>query len=99
MLRKALAELPKTLDETYDRILNSIPEEYRGDAYRVFQLLCVSFRPLTLGEIAETLAIDSENELFLVENRLRDKFDTLEICSSLVSLYRCIFKSMTQVDD
>ena len=86
-IRKVLLALPKTLDETYDRILNNIPEEYCREAQCVLQLLCVAFRSLTLDEIGEAVAIDSENQTFDTENRLRDKHDILDICSSLVILH------------
>ena len=85
-VRKALCQLPKSLDETYNRILNRIPNEYKREAYCVFQLLVISYRPLTLNEIADAVAVDCENETFDPENRLRDPCDILEICSSLVSL-------------
>jgi hypothetical protein len=88
-IRKTLSTLPKTLDETYDRILCNIPEEYHKEAGSVLQLLAVSFRPLTLEEVAEAIAIDSETEVFRVENRLQDPEDVLGICSSLVTLSGC----------
>ena len=52
-LLKALKGLPKTLDETYERILLQISEEYRHDAQIVFTLLAFSPRPISLGEAAE----------------------------------------------
>lgn len=85
-IRKTLTELPKDLDETYDRILNKIPEEYIPEARCALQLLAVSFRPLTIDEVAEAVAIDCENEVFDSCNRLLDKNSILTICSSLVTL-------------
>ena len=86
-VRQVLRALPKTLDETYDRILNGIPEEYCREAHCVLQLLCVAYRNLTLDEVAEAVAIDLETETFTPENRLRDKLDIFDICSSLVTLH------------
>jgi hypothetical protein len=37
MLRKSLATLPRTLDQTYDRILTRIGEEYSKYAMRILQ--------------------------------------------------------------
>ena len=86
-IRRALKDLPKTLDETYDRILQNIPDEYCKEAHCVLQLLCVSFQSLTINEVAEAIAIDSENEIYSPENCLRDAQDILNICSSLVTLH------------
>jgi hypothetical protein len=85
-VERALTELPNTLDETYNRILNNIPEEYHKEARRVMQLLAISYRPLTIDEVAEAIAVDCENEVFDPEKRLPDQMDILEICSSLVTL-------------
>ena len=86
-LRKALASLPKTLDETYIRILSNIDEEHRGYASKILHWLAYSARPLKLQEVAEVIAIDSqESPRFDPENRLVEPRDILKICSSLVSL-------------
>jgi ankyrin repeat protein len=85
-VRKTLSQLPKTLDETYNRILRSIPEQYQRAARRVLHLLFISRKPLTLNEVAEAIAVDYEEERFDPENRLNDPNNILEICSSLVSL-------------
>jgi len=85
-VRKALSELPKTLDETYQRIIANIPEEYYQEALRVMQIMVVAFRPLTLEAVAEAMVIDDRKEIFDPECRMRDPMDILEICSSLVSV-------------
>ena len=55
-IRSALNDLPKTLDETYERALQMIDEDMREDAQRLFQCLAVSIRPLRVEELAEILA-------------------------------------------
>ena len=86
-LRKALASLPKTLDETYIQILSNIDEEHRGYASKILHWLAYSARPLELQEVAEVIAIDSqESPRFDPEDRLVEPRDILKICSSLVSL-------------
>ena len=86
-LRKALNTLPKTLDDTYERILSNLDQEYKEDALRVFQWLCFSARPMRLDEIVEVLAIDSTpGSGFCPEQRLPDPRDILTICSTLVSI-------------
>ena len=85
-VRKALSQLPKTLDETYNRILKCVPAEYQREIRCALHLLVISCRPLTLYEVAEAVAVDYEDQKFDVENRLRDPHDILEMCSSLVSV-------------
>ncbi|PVH67796.1 ankyrin, partial [Cadophora sp. DSE1049] len=84
-LRRALKSLPKTLDETYARILLSIDEDYSQDAFRILQWLIYSARPLRMEEMVEVIAIDTEQSQFNPENRLADPRDLLTICSSLVT--------------
>ena len=61
-IRHTLDELPKTLDETYERTLLGIDKEKRDYAYRIFQCLVVSIRPLRVEELAEIFAIQSNVE-------------------------------------
>jgi hypothetical protein len=83
-----LKELPKTLDETYDRILTGISSQDHDDVYSVIQMLAVSQRPLTIDEVAEALTIDYENETFdREEGGFMNKYDILKMCSSLVILW------------
>jgi len=60
----ALKELPRTLDETYERILRSIDDDNQEYALCLFQCLCVSIRPLRVAELADVLAIlfDTEHD-------------------------------------
>jgi ankyrin repeat protein len=57
-VHRTLAELPETLDETYERILREIPKSNRVHAHRLLQCLAVATRPLRVGELAEVLAVD-----------------------------------------
>lgn len=57
-MRRILAELPETLDETYERILLDIPKANQGHAHRLLQCLTVAIRPLKVDELAEVLAVD-----------------------------------------
>ncbi len=86
-LRKALLSLPKTLDETYNRILQHL--ESAGllqDAVTALRWLCFSERPLSLLEIREVLAIkNGDNGGFIPDERLPDPTDIMVVCSSLIS--------------
>ena len=57
-IRYALAELPETLDETYERALRDIKKADWELAHRLFQSVVVASRPLRVEELAEFLAFD-----------------------------------------
>lgn len=86
-IRKAMTVLPKSLDETYDRLLLGIDEIHQSEAMKVLQALTVSRDPLTLEEIVEILAVDLEATppRFEPDSRLLDPRDILSMCSSLVT--------------
>jgi hypothetical protein len=87
MLRKSLASLPRTLDQTYDRILSAISEEYSEYAMRILKWLTFSARPLSVEEIAEVVAIDvARDPAFDRDEVLEDPLEALNICSSLVTI-------------
>ena len=54
---KALDELPVTLDDTYERILQNIPKQKWQHAHRLFQCMVAARRPLRVEELAEMFAI------------------------------------------
>jgi hypothetical protein len=87
MLRKSLATLPRSLDQTYDRILSAISEEYSEYAMRILQWLTFSARPLSVEELAEVVAIDvARTPAFNRDEVLEDPLEVLNICSSLVTI-------------
>ena len=57
-IRHALAELPETLDETYERALREIKRANWELAHRLFQSVAEAARPLRVEELAEFLAFD-----------------------------------------
>jgi hypothetical protein len=89
-LQKALRNLPRTLDQTYERIVSRIPDEYRDDVLRVLQWLCFSFQPLTVFEISDALSINfNSGELPFFDSRgrlIEPAKDLLRICSTLVNV-------------
>ncbi|OJJ81197.1 uncharacterized protein ASPGLDRAFT_87665, partial [Aspergillus glaucus CBS 516.65] len=56
-LQKSLKSLPKTLEETYARILASIDGNYRDYAIRLLQFITYSKRPLTIQEAVDVLVV------------------------------------------
>ncbi|KAK0934692.1 hypothetical protein LTR29_013698 [Friedmanniomyces endolithicus] len=86
-LTQALTTLPATLDGTYARILDQIPDEYRQDSIRLLQVLTWSPRPLRIEELVDFLAVDLHNEPgFDVENRMPVPGEIVRLCSSLVTI-------------
>jgi ankyrin repeat protein len=61
-ISRALKSLPKDLNETYERILQDIPDEKWKYAHRIFQCLTVSFRQLRIDELAEIFVIEVDTE-------------------------------------
>ncbi|KAH9165077.1 hypothetical protein EDB89DRAFT_2246912, partial [Lactarius sanguifluus] len=57
-VRRVLRELPRSLDETYERVLKEIEKANPHQAYRLLQCLTVATRPLRVKELAEVLALD-----------------------------------------
>ena len=57
---------------TYARILVNIDEEYSQDAFPILQWLVYSARPLRIQEVAEVIAIDTDESRFDPDNRLED---------------------------
>ena len=60
-LRRTLNELPKSLDETYERVMTEIKSANQSHAYRMLQCLTVANRPLHVDELAELLAFDFDD--------------------------------------
>ncbi|KAH9013803.1 hypothetical protein EDB83DRAFT_2184415, partial [Lactarius deliciosus] len=89
-LRQILDELPKSLDETYKRILKEINNANREHAYRLLQCLAVACRPLRVEELAEVLAFDLNTggiPKLIADWRWEDQEEAvLSACSSLVSV-------------
>ena len=89
-IRKALNELPTTLDETYERALQGISKEKRQHAHRLFQCLVVAIRPLRVEELAELFAIELDPD---AGPNLKDEWRpenaedaVLSACSTLIAI-------------
>ena len=89
-IRRALAELPETLDETYERTLRGINKANWDFAHRMFQFVTVASRPLHVKELADLLAFDFETGSipeFYEDWRLEDPADAiLSTCSTLLAI-------------
>jgi hypothetical protein len=88
-VRRALQDLPKTLEETYGRILRTIDEGQNAEeALKILTWLTYAARPLTVVEALEVTGIFAEGiSRFDGDEVLRDSHDILRICPSLVSIF------------
>ncbi len=90
-MRPILNELPETLDETYERILQEIPKSNRVHAHRLLQCLTIAVRPLHVKELAEVLAVDfgTTGGVPKLNEDLRwedQEHAVLSACSSLIAV-------------
>ena len=94
-LKDQLRALPKTLEEAYERILlrSSRPKDLK-----IFlQWMAFSAEPLSVSQMADTLAMDvssSDRPSYNRELRYMDARKVLSICSGLVTEYEGGFLSL-----
>ena len=88
-VKRTLQTLPKTLDETYERILLGIPLQYQQEAISALSWLVFGKRPFTVEELAEASVIDitsTINRPFDANERLLDLGSIITTLSGLVSV-------------
>ena len=84
---RALNELPETLDATFERILLEIDQEKRAYAYRIFQCLFASVRPLRIEELVDIFAARTVEEAIPADWRPENAEEfVLSTCSTLVTV-------------
>ncbi|KAL0942332.1 ankyrin repeat protein [Colletotrichum truncatum] len=84
-IRRELSSLPRTLDETYARILRQLRPEHVPYATRLLQFLTYSERPLQLEEAVDAIAVDTTRRPgFKPENRMPSPDEITRYCSGLV---------------
>ncbi|KAI9778079.1 MAG: hypothetical protein M1839_008383 [Geoglossum umbratile] len=84
-IREALGKLPKSLYETYERVLNDIDLENRAYARRALHLLAFDLGIYTVEQLAEAAAVDSDQCTFTTSDQFEDPEVILEICTCLVT--------------
>jgi ankyrin repeat protein len=89
-IQDVLNDLPKDLDETYERTLRNIDDQKRKYAQRLFQCLLVCIRPLRVEELAAILPgrFDgtAPTSFKKVSRPLDAKRLVLSACASLISI-------------
>ena len=82
-----LGSLPKSLDETYERMLCNIDHYLIEDARRILTLLCFAVRPLKVQELIEGIAVEIDGSTGLNRSRrLEDADDIRDICLGFVDI-------------
>ncbi|KAL1682498.1 hypothetical protein EV122DRAFT_287123 [Schizophyllum commune] len=87
-VNQALNNLPKTLHETYERILQAIDRQgtdMARIAQRTLRWLVGAQRPIRLNEIQEAVMIEVDQDALNEDLGVFDPMDVLHTCSSLVS--------------
>lgn len=86
-LDSLLRSLPKSLDETYERMLCTIPSYLVGDARRILTMLCFADRPLKVRELIDAVAVEIKEPMGLrKDRRMQDYNDIHDICPGFIEL-------------
>ena len=86
-IREALKDLPKTLEDIYFRILQSIDEDSADIVQKILKWLVRGAREVTLGELASAVAIDPHSGKENMDpDDLMDPEDIVGYCSSLITV-------------
>ncbi|RYP78164.1 hypothetical protein DL769_003245 [Monosporascus sp. CRB-8-3] len=87
-IRKALGNLPKELDETYDQAMQRIQNQDEGQAalaHKVLYWISCSLRPLTVAELRHALAVEPGDD-DLDEDGLYETELMISVCAGLVTV-------------
>lgn len=85
--RKKLTSIPAGLPGMYDRILNDIRPEDKGDAVLVLQWVVAALRPMTVTELATAMLLNSgtwHEQTAPSDDKLDDWRDLYKSCSTLL---------------
>ncbi|PNP61564.1 hypothetical protein FNYG_13714 [Fusarium nygamai] len=89
-VREALMSLPRDLPKTYDRMLESIPPQYKSDSIRLLQFMVNCEQPLSPTEAVEILATRPDQRQdrlrFDPENRLFNSSHIERYCPGMIHI-------------
>ena len=90
-MRRTLDELPESLDETYERVLQEIKKPNQDFARRLLSCLVAAIRPLRVEELTEVLAVDYDDEEGIPRLKPNWRWEDQEqalltSCSSLIAI-------------
>ena len=81
-----LSDLPATLNETYARILQRVPQSDVPLAYEALTWLAFSTRPLRLQVLSEAMVLHDSDRYLDDDCRLSNPNDALDICVGLAQV-------------
>jgi hypothetical protein len=85
-VRQQLKELPETLDETYERILQKIPKKKSLIVRKGLLLLCGSkSAKWSPSELSEAVVVNTDQYTYSAEDRMLDPMALIKLCASLIS--------------
>jgi len=82
-IQNALADMPKDLNEIYDRCLTRISRQHNRFAQKILPWVCVAIRPFKVSQLREALAIDSATGCLNPDNMPSGQ-ELLKCCSNLI---------------
>ena len=85
-IRRALADLPKDLSETYSRILRRVEEPGRNYQQPILELVLVAYRPLTTEELREALSVTPGDTTWNPAKLINGIYSTLACCGGLITI-------------
>ncbi|KAI1269205.1 ankyrin repeat-containing domain protein [Xylariaceae sp. FL1019] len=84
-IRKAIASLPRTLEETYDRLLHRIIMKHpTKDCRLVFLWTATTVRPLSIAELREAIAIEIGQRHTIQDRLCNDMSRLISSCENLL---------------
>lgn len=86
LVLRTLENLPGTLNDTYSRLLNSIPVVDQKMVREALSWLCHALRPLALDELCEAVVYETEDNDIDDTCRLQPFTQLIQLCNGLVVL-------------
>lgn len=85
-IREALADLPKDLSETFDRILQKSGSSDPALQKKTLQLVLAAYQPLTTDELREALSVTPGDATWDPSRILNDVYSALACCGCLLAV-------------
>ena len=97
-VKKALKNLPETLDKTYERMLRNIRPNLRDYALRLFQWLCIANEPVRLDHVMDAFATSIGDEpQFDPDARFVSSDKVFALCPGLLIIENAWFRRQDYV--
>jgi hypothetical protein len=88
IIKEALRSLPKTLDETYERILLQLSSEAEDNLIllkRILVFVTFAYRPMTVAELAQAVVIEIRGKKFDDDAAFHNPEDLVSLCNPLIA--------------